>query len=237
MDVGGDFTLEFWMKANSANNASGACAGGGDDWIHGNIILDRDIYGGSDYGDYGISLYGGKIAFGVANSNMSNTLCGATNVADNVWHHIAVTRSSSTGAMSIYVDGSLDGSAIGPAGDISYRNGRATLYPNSDPFLVIGAEKHDAGAAYPSYYGLFDELRVSNIVRYAKDFLPLQVEFVVDANTVALYHLNEGPSGAVCDSLVVDSAHFGPSHGYCRSGHDVGNSDGPQHSNDTPFSP
>src|SRR3989304_7611570 len=54
-DVGGNFTLEFWMKANLADNtASATCSGFG--WIYGNILLDRDIYGAGDYGDYGGSL-------------------------------------------------------------------------------------------------------------------------------------------------------------------------------------
>ena len=64
----------------------------------------------------------------------------------------------------------------GPDGDISYPDdgvpGNFCGGPcnNSDPFLVIGAEKHDAGAAYPSYRGRFDELRVSSVLRYAANF-------------------------------------------------------------------
>ena len=45
----------------------------------------------------------------------------------------------------------------GPTGDVSYRDGRSTTSPD-DPFLVIGAEKHDAGAAFPSYHGWIDEV-------------------------------------------------------------------------------
>jgi hypothetical protein len=62
-DVGAtDFTIEFWMKASAADNPSGPCASGGDAWIFGNILLDRDVYGNGDFGDYGVSLYGGRIA-------------------------------------------------------------------------------------------------------------------------------------------------------------------------------
>jgi hypothetical protein len=57
---------------------------------------------------------------------------------------------------------------------------------------VIGAEKHDAGAAYPSYNGFFDELRLSSVVRYNSNFVRPQMAFDTDAITVALYHFDEG---------------------------------------------
>jgi hypothetical protein len=50
-----------------ARTTSGPCTAGEDTWIYGNIIFDRDIFGTPDYGDFGISLYGGRIAFGVHN--------------------------------------------------------------------------------------------------------------------------------------------------------------------------
>ena len=43
----------------------------------------------------------------------------------------------------------------------------STDYQN-DPYLVLGAEKHDAGSDYPSFHGWLDELRVSNVVRYSR---------------------------------------------------------------------
>ena len=30
------------------------------------------------------------------------------------------------------------------------------------PYLVLGAEKHDAGPSYPSFFGFLDELRIWN---------------------------------------------------------------------------
>jgi hypothetical protein len=68
-DVGGDFTIEFQMRAQAAQNPLGtsATSGPNDDWTLGRVIVDRDIFGSGDYGDYGISLAGGRIAFGVNN--------------------------------------------------------------------------------------------------------------------------------------------------------------------------
>ena len=176
VDVGGDFTLEFWMKTASGN-ASGACTAGGDNWINGNIIFDRDVFGNGDFGDYGVSLFGtgGRLAFGVDRLGTGTTICGTANVADGAWHHVAATRSTTTGQMRLFVDGQPDGAAgSGPTGEVSYRDGRSHRVAQPDPFLVIGAEKHDAGTQFPSYHGWIDEVRVSNVVRYSGAFTRAQ---------------------------------------------------------------
>ncbi len=217
-DIGnGDFTLEFWMKALSSENGAGACVPGLDGWINGNVIFDRDVFGTGDYGDYGISLFEDGLAFGVNKGASGTGLCGTIEVDDGAWHHVAVTRSAS-GTLRLWVDGVADGTAAGPSGNISYRDGRSTSYPN-DPFLVIGAEKHDAGPAYPSFSGWIDEVRLSSVVRYTAPFTPPTAPFVADGDTVALYHFEEGPPGP-CTGSVLDSsgASGGPSHGVCAYG-------------------
>ena len=147
-DVGGNFTLEFWMKAGTADNGAGTCGAGGDGWIIGNIIFDRDVYNDGDFGDYGVALFENGIGFGVAVGSSSNTICGSSDVDDGVWHHVAVTRDTSSGDLELFVDGVLGCVRHGPTGNASYRDGRATTFP-ADPFLVIGAEKHDAGRVVP----------------------------------------------------------------------------------------
>ena len=211
VDVGAtDMTIEFWMRALPGANASGPCVVGQDAWINGNIMFDRDIFGPGDYGDYGISLYGGRVAFGVATSSASRTICGATNVADGLWHHIAVTRRFSDGQLTVFVDGALDAQATGPVGDISYRDGRAAQWPN-EPYLVIGAEKHDYDrTAYPSFNGWIDEVRLSQALRYTAPFSRPTQPFVPDTLTVALYHFDEGAGVIVKDTSGVAS---GPTNG------------------------
>ncbi|MGQ9549600.1 MAG: LamG domain-containing protein [Roseiflexus sp.] len=223
-DVGGDFTIEFWMKTTATD---GTCSPGasGDGWITGRTIIDRDVYGDGDVGDYGIALASGRICFGVARGSSGRTIYGSTNVANGQWHHIAVTRRASDGQMRIFVDGQPDASGLGPTGDIGYRNGRSTAYPTSDPYLVFGAEKHDAGPAYPSYSGLLDDIRISNVVRYTDAFTRPGAPHVVDGSTVALYRFDEG-SGAT----IIDAA--GGSPGERRVG---GSPSGPVYVTDTPF--
>jgi len=230
-DVAGDFTLEFWMKALPGENDASGCAPANDGWITGNTIFDRDVYGPGDLGDYGISLFTGGLAFGVAVGSSGAGLCGATPVGDGAWHHVAVTRHATSGQMRLFVDGMLDGSASGPTGSIAYANGR-TGAPD-DPYLVIGAEKHDAGAAYPSFSGWIDEVRLSSVVRYATSFAPPTAPFTTDAATVALYHLDEGPAGP-CTGSVLDAsgAAGGPSNGACS--HGGGGTAGPRYSTDVP---
>ena len=221
-----DLTLEFWLKATDAENASGyATCDANDGWITAHIIFDRDVYFAGDYGDYGVALAAGKIVFGVNNGSTGTTLCGQTNVADGVWHHIALTRRL-TGPVRLYIDGQLDASAnTSVTGDISYRDNRATAYPNSDPFLVIGAEKHDAGSSYPSFSGWIDEVRLSTEVRYTGHFSRPIGPFVPDGSTAALYHLDEGSGDVIHDALTT-------SPGTRRYG---GQPAGPEWSIESPF--
>lgn len=227
IDVGASFTIEWWMKASTQENPTDTCTTGEDNWIYGNILIDRDVYGVGDYGDFGVSLGGGRLMFGVGQGNGGVGICGATVVTDGQWHHIAVTRRQ-TGQLRIWVDGELDAQMSGPEGDISYRDGRITTYPN-DPYLVLGAEKHDAGEAYPSYSGFMDELRISNVIRYSTAFTPPTAPFIPDANTVGLYHMDEGGGDELTDT---SGAIGGPSRGQVRYG---GDPIGPVWSTDTPF--
>lgn len=237
VDVGeSDFTVEWWMKADLNDNQGSVLCGQNDGWITGNIIFDRDIWGPGDYGDFGISLNNGKVAFGVSFQSVGNTVCGGVFVADGEWHHVAVTRRNSDGQLCLYVDGVQDSCASGLVGanrNVSYRDGRELTMPN-DPFLVIGAEKHDAGYEYPSYNGYIDEIRISDVIRYTGDY-PVPPKFTPDDHTLGLYHLDEGPAGACVDTIFDSSGSGGgPSNGYCQYGGDA--PAGPVYSNDSPFS-
>lgn len=228
-DVGAeDFTIEWWMKANPGDNSAQNCISGGDNWIYGNIIFDRDIWGDGDYGDYGISLDGGRLAFGVNNGSSGSTLCGGSNLDDGQWHHVAVTRRRADGQLSIFLDGALAAQADGPNGDVSYRDGRSASAPN-EAYLVIGAEKHDAGSSYPSFSGWVDEVRISRTLRYAGNYVVPNAPFSADADTLALYHLDEG-SGTVAGDT--SGASGGPSDGVLHVG---GSPSGPLWSDDTPW--
>ena len=224
----GDFTIEVWIRGNVADNdPAGDCGTGEAAWITGNIFIDRDVFGGGDRGDYGLSLYDGRVAFGATRDNSGSTICGGRNVLDGAWHHVAVTRQASSGRLQLYVDGQLDAEAAtsGATGDISYRVGRGTQYPDSDPYLVLAAEKHDAGSGFPSFDGYLDELRLSTGLRYTGNFTRPSGPFSPDGNTAALYHFDEGSGTTANDEL-------GASDGELRVG---GSDNGPQWVTDAPF--
>ena len=172
-----NFTIELWMLATKADNSGGdaACDGANYSWINGRIIVDRDRFPGgasADGRDWGISLTTtGRVVFGLQNAGGAQwtTCTSGVDVLDGAWHHVAVQRAT-TGLMQIWVDGVLRAQATGPSGDVSYPNNAGTVRPNSDPYLVIGAEKHDAGAEFPSYRGLVDEVRLSTRCATAATF-------------------------------------------------------------------
>ena len=114
---------------------------------------------------------------------------------------------------------------VGSNADVSYENGRATEH-EFDPYLVIGAEKHDADpVAYPSYRGWIDEVRLSTTERYTGSrFTRPFSAFSSDASTAALYHLDEGAGDAIGD------ASGGGSGGVRRVGGDPA---GPEWSSET----
>lgn len=213
VDVGGTFTIEFWIRGRLADNSEGPvpCGSGTDAWIEGNILLDRDRFTAPR--DYGLAFLAGRVALGVRNDQggdgVAYTLCGSTSVLDDQWHHVAITRNGATGALVIYVDGFINATGTGSAGDISYPDG-AGGSPN-DPYLVIGAEKHDVGPQYPGFNGFIDELRISTVIRYTTSFVPPGGRFTVDANTAALYHFDEGSGTVLVDAV-------GSSNGVVRVG-------------------
>jgi glucose/arabinose dehydrogenase len=209
---GGSFTIDLWMRGRAADNPS---AGGGGDrewsdfrWIDGNIILDRDIWGGSE-AKYGISIAGGRVRFGTGRgadgSDSQNTIEGSIDVLDDAWHHVAVVRDASTGRKRIYVDGLLDfeSSAGASRADLSYPDagvpGQLTPW---GPFIVLAAEKHDAGPEYPSFDGFIDELRIWSVALSAERILAVHDRVLPsgEPGLVGYYRFEEGSGTAVADS-------------------------------------
>ncbi len=81
-----------------------------------------------------------------------NLVMSANPVADNAWHKVDVTIDAG-GNASMYIDGVLSGQAQAPGGLLSSASGT----------LRLG--QHSAGGYF--YFGLADELRISNIARSA----------------------------------------------------------------------
>ena len=126
------------MKTTQTGCASGQ-------WYNGCGIVDAEVSGSND--DFGISLMGNSIGFGIGNGDVTATAYRQVN--DGAWHHVAVTWSSVTGAMKIYIDGNLDGSATGAV----------------NPRIAPSTLRIGKGQTYSGYIGAIDELRIYKIGR------------------------------------------------------------------------
>jgi hypothetical protein len=205
-----DFTIEFRMRAYPyENEAALLVCRDVNNWVYGNILLDRsqELPGPS----YGLSLASGKLVFGVSGEDGgSRSICSDTFVANGEWHHVALQRRRSDGAMWLFVDGRLEQIAIGPPGDLSYSFELEPTHP-SDPYLAIGSWKRDVDQVlHPYFRGWMDDVMISNILRYTQDFPPPEKPFTPDLHTTALFNFDDGLGNLVIDSAII----LGPrSHG------------------------
>ncbi|WP_193213283.1 LamG-like jellyroll fold domain-containing protein [Luteolibacter marinus] len=101
--VTADFSVAYWVKTSAV--------GGSGQWYAGKSMVDADVPGVAN--DWGISLVGNHAAFGVGNTGAGTTIESTTNINDGNWHHVVATRVNATGAMKLYVNGALQGSATG----------------------------------------------------------------------------------------------------------------------------
>jgi hypothetical protein len=102
--LGNDFTIAFWVNTTAS--------GGTGQWWAGNGLVDGEVPGAAN--DFGVSLIGGNVAFGVGNPDA--TITASTTVNEGQWHHLAAMRNSTSGATQLYVDGTLRASGTGPTG-------------------------------------------------------------------------------------------------------------------------
>ncbi|MBN8459527.1 MAG: autotransporter-associated beta strand repeat-containing protein [Verrucomicrobia bacterium] len=141
-----DFTIAFWMKTTAT--------GGTGDWWAGQGLVDAEVGGG--HADFGTSLVGNKVAFGIGNPDL--TITSATAVNNDAWHHVAATWNIATGQMKLYVDGVLESSANGA------RGARTT-----PPSVRIG--RIQGGGGY--FQGSLDDVRFYDIALSAADVASL----------------------------------------------------------------
>lgn len=104
--IADDFSIEFWFKSSQG-------IGTGTRWYDGAGLIDADLVGTAN--DFGISLRSdGKIVAGTGNPDTS-IVSSSGGYNNNAWHHVVFTRTRSSGALKLYVDGSAVGTATGNA--------------------------------------------------------------------------------------------------------------------------
>ncbi|GAB3261596.1 LamG-like jellyroll fold domain-containing protein [Nocardioides dilutus] len=101
--IADDFSIEFWFK--STQNFGSTCT----QWWQGAGLVDAEVGGMTN--DFGVSLCQGKVIGGVGGTSEVSVVSGALN--NGAWHHVVFTRTRSTGALALYVDGVSAGTATG----------------------------------------------------------------------------------------------------------------------------
>ncbi|MBI3206989.1 MAG: LamG domain-containing protein [Myxococcales bacterium] len=110
---------------------------------------------------------------------------GFTKVAAQEWHHVAATHDGSK--VRLFVDGAQRHEQTLPAG---------VAADCAAPLSIGGAAYEDN---FP-FHGIIDEVRLSRVARYTAAFTPSKQPFLVDADTVALWHFDEVAGQAVTDA-------------------------------------
>jgi len=147
----GPFTVEFFMKTNTSSQSGVAYRRlfkTGVTPVATNIMeLFINTGNGTGYGTTtNLTIYTG-----------ATSLIGTTAVADNNWHHVAVTRDTSSN-LRMFIDGNQSGSTTG-----NYTNNL-----NLDDFM-LGRYRGD-GLQGGEYLGYMDELRITLKARYTSNF-------------------------------------------------------------------
>lgn len=124
--------------------------------------------------------YRDGIWFELASGGTNHVIEDARPLSTGVWHHVAAVYDGST--MRIFVNGQLTASRVF-SGAITISNQPLTL--GSNPVWTN-----------EQLHGTIDEARVSRVARYNANFTPA-LRLTADANTAALWHLDEG-SGQTC---------------------------------------
>jgi hypothetical protein len=157
-DLGNTYTIEFWMRANSfASNAGLVHRGffqnsGGLPW-DGLAFSIRSLSSEMRFYFYAVTLATEQ----VINVPLSG------NFIVNTWHHVAMTRSGTTGY--VLVDGVLKNT-------ISALN---TPAPSTKE-LKVGAWDYSSGTEY--FNGYIDDLRITKgVARYTANFTPPAAPF------------------------------------------------------------
>ena len=128
--VSDDFSLEFWFKDHAP------VEDGHGQWWQGAALIDGDVPYVAD--DYGISIDGsGHIMAGVGNPD-TTIHANAANYADGAWHYVVLTRTQSSGAIQLYVDGALQATNPGTGNTASL---------NSASVLTLGEYANGTGGS------------------------------------------------------------------------------------------
>ncbi|MEZ4339080.1 MAG: LamG domain-containing protein [Sandaracinaceae bacterium] len=182
-DLGTQFTFELWVRPTSA---SAAGIDGAIVFSHRADCTDIDIeWSGSE-----ASLLPQRFRFRVYPDSSCSWVVAedpGTSVVGE-WHHVAGVFED--GDLRLYVDGSLVASATQPLA-ISWTTGLLGHW--------AGRDGPDSRPTRGGFIGEMDEIRISRSARYSGPTITPPTHFAIDADTVALWLLDEGTGTMAID--------------------------------------
>lgn len=169
-----DFSIEFYVKTNSANMQS---------------IVSK---GSATSAGYHIGMTAGVINVGVFDGVGAPILVnGLTNMADGQWHHIAIVFVR-TGLITIYTDGFFDNDGtMGGVGSVD------------NPDLLRIGSSNLTGVPSQFFNGYLDELRIWNKALSVAEINAARTVHIntnsASANLVGYWDMNDLPGGVIID--------------------------------------
>ena len=117
--VAGSFSVAFWIKTSGTNTVAAGSA-----WPTGSGLVDGET--GGVKADWGISITGDSIAFGIGGGTMGlDVTVTSPPINDGIWHHVTTTWDQALRRMIVYVDATA--SAIGLSDSNEDRTGASGL--------------------------------------------------------------------------------------------------------------
>ncbi|HEY4689192.1 MAG TPA: LamG-like jellyroll fold domain-containing protein [Anaerolineae bacterium] len=200
-----EFTIELWVRRTADSGGVQTFLSDATD-DHRQAMFSLYVDGGSD------DCRGARDQFALSMEADEFVLCSRQSARIGVWYHVAVSRDR-LGTVRFFVNGRL----------------RSIRRNTASPVDSSGALTFGRAGDYDGEYfsGLLDEIRISNAVIYTSDFTPLQAPLTSTANTLALWHLDEGSGRVVLDSS-------GNGRQGTLQASDAADSNGPTWSTDSP---
>lgn len=174
----GDFTIEHWVYGGTQIDAFPRTIAIGPGFSTGSV--------GFTFDD---DDFPGKICFYARDITTSRLLISTTNVNDNAWHHVAVTRA--TGIFRLYVDGVLQ------ATNNSFPS--SSVGSGSQPCIIGGVVSEISGEDFVGYLG--DVRIVKGSVVYTGNFTPPTAPLATITNTGLLLNYT---NAAIFDNAMMN---------------------------------
>jgi hypothetical protein len=174
--VSKDFTIEAWVKLSTIPNVTY--------WWDGFPVFWSDL--DSQASDFSAALLNGKFWFVTGSASGDGLLASKSEVPLSQWVHVAVSRTMSTGAVTIFVNGQPDASGTG-----------TTAALTEQPALWLFC--NNVGRFTP---GLVDEMRAWNFARTQAEIQSTMHKRLsgTEAGLVGCWHFDEGAGETASDS-------------------------------------